>query len=70
MCQNSINDHYYTILSFNKFGVVNQNNNIVNKEKVDHVIFDKLKNILYQENWVNVLNSTNVDTAIEIFFLK
>jgi len=67
VCQNSITDHYSTILSFNKIGLVRQKNNIVDEENIDYVLFDKLKNILNQENWETVLNSSNVDTAIEIF---
>lgn len=32
------------------------------------ILFDKLKNILSQENWVNMLNSTNVETAIVLLY--
>jgi len=70
VCLNSITDHYSTMLSFNKIGLVKLKNNIYDEKNIDYVLFDKLKNTLNQEDWVNVLNSTNVDTAIELFFSK
>lgn len=58
------------MLSFNKIGLVKLKSNISYEKNIDYILFGKLINILNQEDWVNVLNSTNVDTAIELFFSK
>lgn len=70
VCQNNITDHYSTILSLNKIGSSIQNNNISNLKKIDCILFNKLKHFLASECWVNVLNSTNVDAAVGLFFLR
>jgi len=43
VCQNSITDHYSTMLSFNKIGLVKLKNNISDEKNIGYIIFDKLK---------------------------
>lgn len=64
--QNSITDHYMTMLGFN------HNSRLVGINKKDfYEVFDQLKisNLLENENWISVLSRDNVEIAFKEFML-